>query len=192
MSSHSPYRSPPVTDCRRLETFERVRSAFGSGREPLLDSALSDVLLFDESMPRFMRRIAGIVTAFYRPFLVREIQEARYIEDALPAASLLAYSENKRCIDSLGAFLRSSRPLEVVASCEALSDLVAYSASAAARKTAIRHLRSCGRELARAELERARSISAHASEEEARAKPSAWLAASAALISAASRFNIAV
>ncbi len=191
MSSQGAYRSPPVTDSRRLETLGRLKAAFGKGREPLLDTALSDVLIFDQCMPQFIRKIAGIVTSFYRPYLVREIQEARYIEDALPAASLLAYSENGRCIGSLGAFLRSSRPLEVVASCEALSDLVAYSSSAAARRMAIYHLRSCGKEIAQAELERARVISVHGLDDE-RPAAAGWARMAAAAILAASRFNIAV
>ncbi len=184
MLPSDPYRSPPVTDSRRLETAERLKLAFGSGREPLLDSSLSNVLAFDESVPRFIRKIAGIVTSFYRPYLMQEIREARHVEEALPAAALLAYSENPKCLDDLGSLLRSSRPLEIVASCEALSDLVAYSESASARRRAIWHLRSCGKDLAIAELERARSISSRGLDEGA-PPVSRLLAASVAFVSSA-------
>lgn len=160
MFSHGAYRSPPVTSRKCIETAERLRSAFGRGNEPLLDSILSDALLFNESVPHFMRRIAGMVTSWYTPYLVREIKEAMDYEEAIPAASLLAFSEKTRCINALGGLLGSNRPLDILVSSEALGDLAAYSDSPSARRLAIFHLSTCGREIAQLELECAREISA--------------------------------
>lgn len=159
MISHGAYRSPPVTSRRCIETVDRLKSAFGSGREPLLDSILSDALIFNESVPLFMRRIAGMVTSWYTPYLMREIREAQDYEEAIPAASLLAFSEKRRCIDALGGLLRSNRPLDILVSSEALGDLAAYTDSPPARRLAIFHLSTCGREIAQLELENAREIS---------------------------------
>lgn len=159
MISSGAYRSMPVTSQRCIETAERLRSAFGSGREPLLDAILSDVLLFNESVPYFMRRVAGMVTSWYTPYLMREIREADFYEDAISAASLLAFSEKSRCIDALGGLLRSNRPLDILVSSEALGDLVAYSDSVQARRLAVMHLSSCGREVAQLELDNARELS---------------------------------
>ncbi len=160
MIGYGAYRSPPVTSRQCIETVERLRSAFGRGNEPLLDSILSDALLFNESVPHFMRRIAGMVTSWYTPYLVREIKDAMDYEEAIPAAALLAFSEKARCINALGGLLRSNRPLEILVSSEALGDLAAYSDSLPARRLAVFHLSACGREIAQLELENAKMLSA--------------------------------
>jgi hypothetical protein len=166
------YRALPVTDKRCRETAERLRSAFGSVREPLLEAMLSDMSMFNQAVPLFMKEIALIVTSWYAPFLVQEIREARHYEDAISAASLLAFSEKDRCIESLGGLLRSSRPLDVLVSSEALGDLVAYASTFRARRLALSFLMSSGSEVAHLELEKAREQAPHRGGEE-----NAWNAA---------------
>jgi hypothetical protein len=172
MISSLAYRSPPVTSRRCLETAERLKSAFGSRREPLLDCILSDALIFNEAVPLFMRKIAEMVTGWYTPYLVQEIKQARDYDEAIAPASLLAFSENELCIDALGTLLKSKRPLDVVVSSEALGDLVAYADSKRARRLAISYLTVCRSEIARIELEEAREMSVPLREEEAN-KPDA-------------------
>jgi hypothetical protein len=84
---------------------------------------------------------------------MREIREADFYEDALPAASLLAYSGKPACMERLAELLRSSRPLDILVSVEVLADLVVYAELGRTRRMAAYYLGASGSPLAQLELE---------------------------------------
>jgi hypothetical protein len=141
---NGPYRDRSVAHGRQREAWGRLRAALGPLREPLFEECAA--------APSFLRRIADMVTEWYAPFLVREIRQAEYYEDALPAASLLAFSDKEACLMRLSELLLSSRPVDVLVSVEALGDVVAFSPPGRQRNLAIFFLRSSGMEIAEREL----------------------------------------
>jgi hypothetical protein len=153
-----PYRTASILPCRCKDALDRVKGAIGNAKEPLLES-LHDRDSFSSTFPAFLKKIADIVTDWYTPYLLAEIRGADHYEDAMPAASLLAFSEKPYCIEGLGRLLRSNRPLEVLVTIETLGDLVAFAQNGTARNMAIFYLTSSGHQLAMDELESAMILS---------------------------------
>ncbi len=141
---NGPYRDRAVTHERQREAWGRLRAALGPLKEPLAEDCAS--------APGFLRRIADMVTEWYAPFLIREIREALYYDEALPAASLLAFSGKEQCMGRLSGLLLSSRPVDVLVSVETLGDVVAFSPPGRQRNLAIFYLSSSGMEIAQREL----------------------------------------
>lgn len=155
MYALSPYRTQVIPNERSRDTVQKIKCALGIKSDPVLDYLVEDINMTRAMVPSFIKKIAETVTTWYIPYLVSEIRQAVYYEEALPAASLLAFSEKTECVDMLGMFLRSNRPLDVLVSIEGLSDLVAFGEPGPARNTAIFYLSTCRRSFAAKELEKA-------------------------------------
>ncbi|MEW6722638.1 MAG: hypothetical protein AB1324_05235 [Candidatus Micrarchaeota archaeon] len=149
MFAGHPYRSPCFGNKRRTEALERMRCALGP--KPMHDVLCGDGLPFSP-MGRALELLADMVTDFYIPYLVREIRGSEHYDEMAGAASLLAFSGRECGVETLGAMLRSRRPMEVLVSVDILGDVVAFAPPGGPRSLAVGYLASSGLELAREEL----------------------------------------
>lgn len=151
-----PYRAYPMPESRQSEAYSRLRMAVSPAAEPILDFLSCDPR---SSFLSIVRRAAELITEWYTPYLVREIRNASHYEEALPAASLLAFSAKRHCIAQLGILMGGGRPLEVLVSIETLADVVALSPPSGARDLAYFYLSHSPLAIAQAELDNALAFS---------------------------------
>jgi hypothetical protein len=156
MHSSAAYRAQPLNAQRPREAISRMKRAFcPNGPDPMLDAISCDIPLFRSAFPQVLQKMAGLITDWYKPYLLKEIREAGSYEEALPPASLLAFSQKLHCVESLGGLLSSRRPLDVLVSVEALGDMIAVAPPGPVRESAIEMLSRSGLAVAMDELETA-------------------------------------
>jgi hypothetical protein len=146
---------------RREETLSTLRKLVGTKNEPLVDRICSECAVGDVLMLRLFERISDLVTDWYTGYLLREVKNAADYEEAIPPASLLAFSLRLNCIERLGELLWSRNPLSVLVAIETLSDVVALGPQGMQRSQAAYYLSASGIPLAMQELDDAIAFSKH-------------------------------